>query len=290
MTAPTQEERQPLRNPDGSANTRAIYELPLDALADWLDARLMGRDPYLPLGRSEELPETLIVQLYEDAEPTAPFRERVRQAMRRLLRPALTGAANRPATWLTSALGLAFGVARCEGRNDQPFDFLQSSLLRQAFTSKRFSEGEFGEEAVDGEILALLTIHQDLQPITFWRGLLGNPRYAATAFPAFGRYGVEAAVGTVPAYIQTLRAAVPADRMAAEVVLALRDLIEASGADRVVQLLSETVHDEDWEAARGALHVLGIEVAGGQSPWVVDRSLIPPEQRQQSEATLSPLA
>jgi hypothetical protein len=241
---------QSLRNPDGSVNTAAVYDLLVGDLRAWIDKRLSGEDPYLPLGRSEELPHTLLLQLFEAADPTHPFRERLQQSIRQMLVPVLNGskAPGSPA-WLGEALLLAFAVGAR----------LPRETLRRAFESKRFSAGAYLESGADIGLLDLLAIQDGLEPVGFWYGLLDQPRHALSAFLALERYGPEAVVRGLPVFMATIRRATPeTERVEPRLALALKRMVERFSVDRLLPFLETRLAEPDQVIVQEALRLVGI--------------------------------
>ncbi len=241
-----------LRNPDGSVNRGAIYDLPIGDLKSWINQRLSGEDPYLPLGRSEELPHTLLLELFAKADPTHPFRKRLEQATRELLEPILTGRMAFPSpVWLGEALRLAFAV-----RAQVPRD-----SLRRAFESGRFATSPYLEADVDIELLDLLASQEGLEPIGFWLTLLEQPRYSLSAFAALERYGPQAVIQGLPLITTTLNSTPELGKPEPRLALPLKHVVERFGIDQLLPLIETELSDPVRVVVEGALRLVGIPMA-----------------------------
>lgn len=239
----------PLINEDGSVNRAAIYDLQVAEVKAWINRRLSGEDPFLPLGRSEELPHTLLVQLFETADPTHPFRKRLDHATRELLEPVLSGKTEPPSSaWLREILRLAFTIRLQLARN----------MLRTAFESKRFFTRAYLEADVDIELLDLLAIQEGLEPIEFWNKLLEQPRYSLSAFAALERYGPDAVVQGLPMFIRSLHSTPELGRPDARLALPLKRVVQRFGIHRLLPRVETQLGYSDRIVVQGALHMIGI--------------------------------
>ncbi len=240
-----------LRNPDGSVNKGAIYDLQNHELKAWVEQRLLGDDLYLPLGRSEELPHTLLLGLFEAADPAHPFRERLHQVTRELLEPVLTGRSTpfSPA-WMGELLCLAFGIRAQVSRGN----------LRRAFEEGTFSGGPYLEAGTDVELLDLLTVQEGLEPVGFWNSLVQQPRYSLTALAALERYGPQAVVRGLPTVISTLRSTTELGSPESRLALTLKHVLERFGIDQLLPLLETQLAYPDQVVVQNSLGKVGIPV------------------------------
>lgn len=246
-----------------------ILALPEENIKRWIDGR-MGVDdapptfdPFVPFNRSrqDELPESLPAEMFRESSLDHPFRENLRAAVEDLLESSLSGEDSSPKPyWLRNIISLAHQV-NILGKG---------ALLRQAFESGRFSQGDYdvrGIIDVNNALLQLLD-KQRSEPLDFWSALVSNPRYCAVAFDAIPYFGIEATVEVIPDFIKARESLrkdwFPEQSLPATLAFSLKRLHDKHFIneewEQLKILINQRLSDEEKDVLRQALGLFDLEL------------------------------
>jgi hypothetical protein len=237
-----------LQLPDGLPDLNDIYSLDQDELREWVDVRLQGLDPYLPIDSRLEIDlRGVFVWAWGEADPKSPFRERLEHAFRRLATPVLKHERQVSANWLFELLLLGI-------ETEQQLD---SSLLLEAFRSRWSTLDDFARLGVDSLILDYLSRQPQIIEKDFWAALIGVPRYTLVSFLALRRtYGLRTASGFLRTVLH-LHVMHPSEVRLDTLALVLASEYEP---DRLCQILEQSLGQGELEPLYSCLRAAGIEI------------------------------